>query len=200
MASEPGKPWHIYVVSAEGGGLRQLTTGTRNHGDPDWSSDGSLLAFGGLAVLEADNATAIYMLDLRTQKVSTMPRSEGLSTPRWSPDGRYLAAQTSDGQKLVMFDFTTRKWEDLADIFIGYENWSRDGKYLYFDSSLGTDPALYRVRISDRKLERVVSLKEVGSITGQTGGPWSGLTPDDSPLVLRDISSQEIYALDWEAP
>ena len=29
-------------------------------------------------------------------------------------------------------------------------------------------------------------------------GPWGGLTPDDSPLVSRDISSQEIYALDWE--
>jgi len=30
--------------------------------------------------------------------------------------------------------------------------------------------------------------------------PWSGLTPDGSPLVLRDISSQEVYALDFEAP
>ena len=29
---------------------------------------------------------------------------------------------------------------------------------------------------------------------------WSGLAPDDSPLVLRDTSVQEIYALDWEAP
>ena len=30
--------------------------------------------------------------------------------------------------------------------------------------------------------------------------PWSGLTPDGSPLVLRDTSSQEVYALDFEAP
>jgi hypothetical protein len=26
------------------------------------------------------------------------------------------------------------------------------------------------------------------------------LAPDDSPLVARDTSSQEIYALDWQAP
>jgi hypothetical protein len=31
-------------------------------------------------------------------------------------------------------------------------------------------------------------------------GTWFGLTPDDSPLFLRNISSQQIYAIDWEAP
>jgi hypothetical protein len=29
---------------------------------------------------------------------------------------------------------------------------------------------------------------------------WTGLAPDDSPLALRDISTQEIYAIDWDAP
>jgi hypothetical protein len=29
-------------------------------------------------------------------------------------------------------------------------------------------------------------------------GAWSGVGPDDSPLVLRDIGAQEIYALDVE--
>jgi hypothetical protein len=31
-------------------------------------------------------------------------------------------------------------------------------------------------------------------------GFWMGLAPDDSPLVVRDVGVQEIYALDWEAP
>jgi hypothetical protein len=31
-------------------------------------------------------------------------------------------------------------------------------------------------------------------------GQWFALAPDDSPVLLRDIGSQEIYALDWEAP
>jgi len=29
---------------------------------------------------------------------------------------------------------------------------------------------------------------------------WSGVTPDGAPLLLRDIGSQEVYALDLEAP
>jgi len=31
-------------------------------------------------------------------------------------------------------------------------------------------------------------------------GTWAGLAPDDSPIVMLDQSSHEIYALDWEAP
>jgi hypothetical protein len=31
-------------------------------------------------------------------------------------------------------------------------------------------------------------------------GYWLGMAPDDSPLLLRDTGTQEIYALDWQAP
>jgi hypothetical protein len=36
--------------------------------------------------------------------------------------------------------------------------------------------------------------------TGTNGGFWFGITPDNSPLVLRDTGTQEIYALDWQSP
>ena len=45
-------------------------------------------------------------------------------------------------------------------------------------------------------VERVADLKGL-SITGYYG-IWLGLAPDDSPLLLRDAGSQDIYALDWE--
>jgi len=60
------------------------------------------------------------------------------------------------------------------------------------------DPAVLRVRISDRKLEQVLDLKN--SRMGGYFGYWLGLAPDDSPLLLRDTGSQEIYALDLEMP
>jgi len=31
-------------------------------------------------------------------------------------------------------------------------------------------------------------------------GTWSGLTPDGTPIFVRDISTQEIYALDLQFP
>jgi hypothetical protein len=48
-------------------------------------------------------------------------------------------------------------------------------------------------------LEEVVSLKDFRT-TGWAGATWTGPALDDSPLMLRDIGTQEIYALDWQAP
>ena len=79
-----------------------------------------------------------------------------------------------------------------------FPNWSRDGKYVYFHS-FGNDLSIFRVRISDRKREKVVDLKGV-RLTVNDIGIWCGLTNDDSPLVLRDIGTQEIYALDLRLP
>jgi hypothetical protein len=31
-------------------------------------------------------------------------------------------------------------------------------------------------------------------------GAWCGLAPDDSPLVLRDVGTQEDYAFDFQFP
>jgi hypothetical protein len=53
--------------------------------------------------------------------------------------------------------------------------------------------------LSDRKLERVLSLKGFQPAGGAFAS-WTGLAPDESPLFVRDASIQEIYALEWEAP
>jgi len=71
---------------------------------------------------------------------------------------------------------------------------------VYFDSTAEGEPTFYRVQIKDHKLERVASLKDVKRPTSGTSASWTGLTPDDSPLALRDISTFEIYALDWQLP
>ena len=46
---------------------------------------------------------------------------------------------------------------------------------------------------------RVVGLNNVRRVFS-SWGEWSGLAPDGSPLLVRDISTQEIYASDWKLP
>lgn len=55
------------------------------------------------------------------------------------------------------------------------------------------------MRISDHRVEKLATLKEIQR-PSNLAGSWVGLAPDDSPLFLRDLSVQEIYARDWEAP
>jgi serine/threonine protein kinase len=198
-----GKPWKVYTVLAEGGNPQQLLPGEREEHDPDWSPNGDSLVFGRDPSTEAGRGfgpVAIHRLDLKTRKVSTLPDSEGLSAPVCSPDGRYVAAVGEGARKLLLFDFTTQEWVELAKSPMNYISWSRDGRYVYFDNPYVSDPAIFRVGINDRRVERVVSLKDFRRESGSWAGAWFGLTPDNSPLLLRSAGSQQIYALDWEAP
>jgi len=193
-ARVPGKPWKAYLISAEGGTPRQLMPEERRELDPGWSPDGKSVVFTDV------DASTIQFLDLRTRRVSKLPGSEGLFSPRWSLDGRYiLALPVGLMNKLLLFDFTTQKWVELAKQQAGHPRWSQDGKYVYFGSYSGNDPALFRVQVDDRKLERLVSIKDFRQVNGVFGAfvCWS---PDDSPLVLRDIGTQDIYALEWQTP
>jgi eukaryotic-like serine/threonine-protein kinase len=195
MGAEPGKSWQVYVVPADGGEPRRVTLPDRNHGDPTWSPDGNSLAFGALPYFEPDNAGGIFILDLKTGKISKLPGSEQMFAPHWSPDGRLIDAQIANSQQQMLFDLQTQKWQVLTSgIYVGYPNWSHDGTYIYFDSEIGDKAGFYRVRVSDRNVERLVDFKNVRRVVG-TFGSWGGLAPDDSPLLLRDTSTQEIYAL-----
>jgi serine/threonine protein kinase len=193
----PGEPWQIYIVPAEGGAPELIYRSTINSADPSWSPDGKSLAFGENSL--NNQGSAVYVLDLKTRTPTKLPGSDGLYSPRWSPDGRYLAAIPLDSLKLMLFDFTTQKWTELASLFVAYPTWSRDGRYLYFDGILDNQESYFRLQVNSSKLEPIFSMKGFQAAGGAFGN-WSGLAPDDSPLVVRDASIQEIYALDWEHP
>lgn len=194
----PGRGLKTFLVSAEGGAPQQLTAEGRNEGDPNWSPDGNLLVYWSSSSWPPGSDLAINILDLRTHKVSVVPGSEGLFSPHWSPDGRYIAAIKTNSPGSMLFEFKTKKWVELEKVSVAFPNWSRNGNYVYFHSS-GSDATLYRVRVSNRELEKIVSLRGIRLTIGAIG-TWCGLTPDDSPLVLRDVGTQEIYALDLQFP
>jgi serine/threonine protein kinase/Tol biopolymer transport system component len=195
MGYAADRHWHIFLVSADGGSPQQLTSGDREQGDPSWSADGSSLAYGEQPDAQGQGAM-IRVLNLQTRQVSELPGSHDIRAPRWSPNGGYIAA--IKGKNLMLFDFTTRKWEQVQAL-PNCITWSSDSEALYFDGGGAKDTAFYRLRIRDRKLERVTSLKDIRRVYLPIV-PWAGLTPDNSPLVLRDIGSEDIYAFDWEAP
>ena len=198
---EPGKRWKIFVVAAEGGSPEQLTSGDSDDIDPSWSPDGNSLAFGGYGFQAmASKEDAIHILDLKTRKVTAVPGSVGLFSPHWSPDGRYLQADVGGSGSLMLYDFSLQKWEELFRPEADYPNWSRDGKCIYFNRAQDPKLPVYRMCLNDRKLEHIVDLAETGKLALGRFGWWSGLGSDDSILGVRDISVEEIYALDTHFP
>jgi len=197
-AAEPGKPWKIFLVPSQGGTPRELLPERRNEIDADWSPDGKQLVFGRLSALASTEAVNIQLLDLTTGQLSVLPGSDNLFSPRWSPDGRYIAALTSDYKTLLRYGVASRswsKWVESLDQQISYPAWSTDSKYIYYDSN----NEYWRIGVNQHQSESVASLKNVRQFNGRWGA-WSTVSPDGSPLFVRDISSQEIYALDVRLP
>lgn len=190
-------PSKIFVISANGGTPRQLMPDDNPDvvGAATWSPDGNSIVFGRWIGTEK----GIYRLDMKTHQFSKLPGSDGTLTAHLSPDGRYVAALTLDLSRLMLYDVNTRIWSELAQGNIGFINWSHDSKFVYMENLLeGERQELDRVRIADRKLEHFISLKNVS--LGANWAGWITLDSDDSPILMRDKSTQEIYALDLQFP
>jgi len=198
----PGRPWKVFLISKDGGSAQPVTQDEVQEVDPTWSADGNTLAFGHRDRINPEH-TFIELFNLKTRQTSQLPGSQRIFAPRWSPDGRSILALSYDSSKLLLYDVKSGQWRQLNTKFdsFGYLAWSPDSAYVYFDTSLSSDSGYFRLRISDLKLDRLVDLKKVRKYTDRFGpGSWTGLGPGETLLLPRDISTQEIYALDLQLP
>ena len=196
----------VWRSRADGTEKLQLTRLPLSAWAPNISADGREILFYAFGV---GGGQGMYLVSmdggsLQALAVGGVHRASGAASDALrqaycSPDGRYMVAATVDGKKLKLYEFATENWSDLAIRDIGFPQWSADSNYVYFDTGTSKELAVYRVRISDRKLERVADLRNFRRAVDPWVS-WMGLTPDGSPLLMRDIGSQEVYALDLEEP
>lgn len=197
-----GKPWKIYVISAQGGTPRELLPSDREESDVTWSPDSKRVAFGRPSYEIKLGTQDIQTCELSTHEVSSIPGSAELFSPRWSPDGRYLAALTSDSKKLMLFDFATRRWSEwlrAEDGTVGYPVWAPDSKSIYIERFYGAEPSMHKLKLGENRSQRFLKWNDLHRFGG-IWGTWSGVAPDGSVLVVRDVSSHEVYELDLQLP
>ena len=200
--SRPARPWNIFLISAAGGPAEQVTSGAVSDLDPTWSSDGSTIAYGRTLTDGNSQTVSIQLLDLASRRTTTLAGSDSICCPRWSPDGRFLLASHADYGDLLLYEFVTKKWNVIVKGLgsIGYMEWTDGGKSILFDTFLVSEPAFYRLRVSDLHLDTFVKIGDIRRYYGGPFGPWTGVAPDGSPLLVRDISNEEIYSLDLDLP
>jgi DNA-binding winged helix-turn-helix (wHTH) protein/Tol biopolymer transport system component len=188
-----GRPSKLYVVNSDGDGLHELLSE-----DNESKVDGTLTPDGKKIIFGNDFTSArpaLHVLNLETKTREDVPGSAGLFSPRLSPSGRYLVALPVDCQKLLVYDFHKKGWTTLAEGNFTSPDWSPDENFVYGGGSDKGRPAVVRIRVADRTMERVVyasGFQSTGSI-----GFWFGLGPGQSVIALHDTGIKDIYSLNW---
>lgn len=193
MADEPGMPWKLYVMDADGGKPTPLLNEDRNEADPDWSADGQSIVFGRLPDrMDSRQPKAIYLLDMASRKVTEVPNSTGLFSPRLSPDGRYIAAMSLNQRALLLFDREKQQWTTLTTHGVGDPMWSHDGRALYFQDFLEDGKPIYRVTVPRGQPEAVATMGGLRPIAA-TDYRLIGLAPVDLPMTSANTSTVNLY-------
>jgi serine/threonine protein kinase len=153
VSERDGLP-QIYLVNRDGTGLRSLTREAEGACQPEWSPDGTQLAYISpcVGLQERYEGSSIFILTLssgRRDLISTL--ATGDYDPAWSPDGSKLvftSLQTGKPQ-LFIYSFETGQTENLMNrsTISRMPAWSPDGSQIVFvaPSPVTNQPILFLV-------------------------------------------------------
>ncbi|HEV2578957.1 MAG TPA: winged helix-turn-helix domain-containing protein [Acidobacteriaceae bacterium] len=200
MAREPGKLWRIYTVAADSANLTPLLPGEdHNEADPSWVSGAGDIVFGRPPDVMAERAQPkmIYQWHAATRRIEPIPGSEGLFSPRSSPDGRFIAALPLGQRSLTVFDRQTQRWRTLANIPAADPVWSADSQWIYFHDFASNTQAIYRANALDGRTEIVAFVGDMHSMEF-ADFRFAGLAPGDVPLLRARLTVGNLFRADIE--
>jgi Tol biopolymer transport system component/DNA-binding winged helix-turn-helix (wHTH) protein len=191
----------LYVVSADGGSPKSVLPSDNKWASVsgDWRTDGRQIVLD-VQEEESGREPAIRILDLESAKLTKLLDSDGLIEPRWSADGRYIAALNPKKKQVWLYDCKQEKWSVLAEAnFPSALRWSPGGDALYFQDVDEVEESIFRVPMATRETERVLRLGDLLSL-GAARGIFTGLSPDGSVYVTVDHGDVDVYAVDLKLP
>jgi hypothetical protein len=197
MGRAPGKTWKIYTIPSNGGVPQEVLEDSRSQADPDWSPDGKAIIYGRTPEYMAEDSApkAIQIVDLKTRVPATIPGSEGLFSPRWSPNGRYVIALPLDQRKLMLYDAASKQWSEIASGRFNNPVWSKDGSTIYFQSLTDEGRSICRTPVP---ATHIVAMADFRNLQPGTTVRYWGLTADDLPVVSFHFFMADVYAIDWK--
>jgi Tol biopolymer transport system component/DNA-binding winged helix-turn-helix (wHTH) protein len=191
----------LYVVSAQGGSPRSVLPSNNKWASVsgDWRTDGRQIVLD-VQEMESGREPDIRILDLESGKLTKLLDSEGLLEPRWSADGRYIAALNPKKKQVLIYDCKLEKWSVLSEAnFPAALRWSPGGDALYYQDVDEVEESIFRVPMATRETERVIRLGDLLS-SGAARGMFTGLSPDGSVYVTVDHGDVDVYAVDLKLP
>ncbi len=154
------QPWHLWVVPADGGKARQLTSGSYSLGTdqgslsaPAWTADGKSIVFCKYPDVWEGNAwhSVLASVDVKTGKIKTIVAAEGSTNPVFAPDGKMLAfIRPRNGDQNNGFAVYVRENGKISDATAALARninnfvWLPDGKTMLLMAEKGTREVMWQ--------------------------------------------------------
>jgi TolB protein len=174
----------VYVINADGTGLRQVTSDPASEFDPSWAPDGGFIAYRHQTT--DDSSTDIYVIAIGGTGARNVSGDDGTPDwgPAWSPDGTWVAwnVASSSGQGfdlgLVHPDGTGRTIV-TPGVWVEYPAWSPDGTRIAFMSQVPSEGAQYDIFVMNADGSGVRRLTTAPADDG-----WPTWSPDGAAIAF----------------
>jgi len=193
---------NAYTISVEGGKPQQLALGIDNLGDPDWSADGLQLVVDRELPAAEDKApvSVLGIVDWKDHSFREIAGSNGLGMPRWSPDGKAIAAVTDERKEVRLYDVAAAKWTTIAaGKSFGNTAWSADSAYLYYQEMMEPGQPVVRMKLATGVVETVVNFQKLID-SGVSSCIFNSLTLDGKVMVGVGRGNADIYGATLSLP
>ena len=204
------KKSHIWIIDVATGAATQLTSGDRwNDSDPQWSPDGSRIAFVSNRTgreQDGDDNSDVWVVPTsggEPARISDHP--DGDNSPRWSPDGKAIAfiGRNKDGDPPMLW-LASSDGEAIStllypaeELFPSELTWAERGKALYFNAGNHGETHFYRLDLATKPVTtltrgpravRRLSLHDASGTLAYLGNDFTHL--DELYVARRDGSAE----------
>lgn len=193
-----GTRTHVFLADVSNGKVRDLTPGDFDSpsfqlGGPiqyDFSPDGRQFVYVSNHDKDPESSTNndLWLISLGdgspAPKNITQSNPSYDGSPKFSPDGRYIAYRMqkqpryeSDLFRLAIYDTSTGESTNLTETFRNWIDdfqWARDSKSIYFQADYQGETPVYQIDLSSKEIHQVLADKTIDD--------WD-VTPDNSRII-----------------